>query len=389
MTATAAELALMQGAPPPAERQVTLANWQEGPFNRWAFQHVSEVVPSAVLSRGDGPMLELPSAPVDLDPLLGNFLERTYTDGFLVLQDGCVIYERYLNGMTAHTLHLLQSVSKSFCSALTGTLLERGVVQLDAPVRDYVPELWDSAYGDATIANLLDMTASVVFSEEYADPASDVQTQDRVAGWRPRRPDDPETTYAFLRGLRKDGEHGRIFQYCSASTDALAWVLERATGRRYSDLLGTELWSRLGAEHDAAITVDSAGFGFANGGMSVTLRDLARFGWLMLNGGGLNGIRVTPEAWARRQLEHGNSSLMSDGDFKAAYPNGSYNSKWWVVGDEPRTFYGVGIYGQYVWVVPAARLVIAKVSSLPRALDPDVTRDHHMTFRALAEQLSQ
>jgi CubicO group peptidase (beta-lactamase class C family) len=389
MTPTAADLALMQGAPPPSERQVTLANWQEGPFNRWAFQHVSEVVPCAMLPRGDGPVLELPSAPEDLDAVLGDFLERTYTDGFLVLRDGRIIYERYLNGMAPHTPHLLQSVSKSFCSALTGTLAERGVVQLDAPVRDYVPELWASAFGDATLGHLLDMTASVVFSEEYADPGSEVQAQDRAAGWRPRRPEDPESSYAFLAGLRKAGEHGRAFQYCSASTDALAWVLERATGRRYCELLAAELWAHLGAEHDAAITVDSAGFGFANGGMSVTLRDLARFGWLMLNGGGLDEHRVAPERWAVRHLEPGNPLPMSDGDFKTAYPNGSYSSKWWCTGDARQTFYGVGIYGQYVWIVPAARIVLAKLSSVPRALDPEVTRDHHVTFRGLVEHLEK
>ena len=297
MTATAAELALMQGTPPPADRLVTLANWQEGPFNRWAFQHVSEVVPCAVLGRGDGPVLPLPHALEDLDPLLDGFLERTYTDGFIVLRDGRIVYERYCNGLTDRTPHLLQSVSKSFASALVGSLVERGLVELERPARDYVPELWSSGFGDATVGQLLDMSASIVFSEEYADPSSEVQAQDRAAGWRPRHPGDPENSYAFLCSLRKDGEHGRTFQYCSASTDALAWVLERASGRRYADLLATELWQRLGAEHDAWITVDSAGFGFANGGMCVTLRDLARFGHLMLNGGGVNGVRITPSSW--------------------------------------------------------------------------------------------
>ena len=386
MTATAAELALMQGMPPPDERLVTLANWQEGPFNRWAFQHVSEVVPCAVLGRGAGPVLPLPHALEDLDPLLDGFLERTYTDGFIVLRKGRIVYERYCNGLTERTPHLLQSVSKSFASALVGSLVEKGLVELERHARDYVPELWSSGFGDATVGQLLDMSASIVFSEEYADPASEVQAQDRAAGWRPRHPGDPENSYAFLCSLRKDGEHGRTFQYCSASTDALAWVLERASGRRYADLLAAELWQRLGAEHDAWITVDSAGFGFANGGMCVTLRDLARFGHLMLNGGGVNGVRITPSPW----VEHGrrdNTRLMADGDFKAAYPRGFYADKWWHTGDERGTFYGVGIYGQYVWIVPKSQLVIAKLSSLPSALDPSMTAAHHSMFRSLTDTL--
>jgi len=395
--ATAAELGLMRGAPPPSGQLVTLANWQDGPFNRWAFQHVGEIVPSAPLSRGIGPVLQLDAAHEDLGerPLatvscgstVDEFLRNTYTDAFLVLQDGRIRYEGYFNGMTAGSLHLLQSVSKSFCGALAGTLVERGVLELAAPARTYVPELWDSAFGDATIAELLDMTASVRFREEYADPASEVQGQDRSGGWRPRRPDDPESSYAFLRSLRANGPHGRAFQYCSATTDALAWVLERATGRRYTELLANEVWSRLGAEHDAAITVDSTGFAFANGGLCVTLRDLARFGLLMLEGGGTNGFRVAPAEWSRRHLREGDPALAGDSDFAAAYPNGSYSTKWWCTGDSHGTFYGVGIYGQFLWLVPDSKLVLAKLSSLPRALDPDVTRDHHRAFAELASML--
>ena len=98
-------------------------------------------------------------------------------------------------------------------------------------------------------AGVPDMTAAVDFDESYADPDSHVQAQDRAAGWRPRRLDDPSDGYTFLRSLRGGSEHGRAFQYCSATTDVLAWVLERATGRRYPDLLSDHLWAQLGAEH--------------------------------------------------------------------------------------------------------------------------------------------
>lgn len=394
--ATAAELGLMEGAPPPAGQHVTLANWQEGPFNRWGFQHASELVPSAVVTRGDGPVLPLDDAAEDLDalrlaelpgsPTLAAFLEDTYTDGFLILQGGRIRYERYFNGMGPRTTHLLHSISKSFCGAVAGNLVERGLLDLGAPVSTYVPELWQSAFGDATIAQLLDMTAAVVFSESYEDPASEVQAQDRAAGWRPRRSEDPENSYVFLASLRGDGSHGERFQYCSATTDALAWVLERTSGRRYPRLLAETVWAAIGAEHDASITVDTAGFAFANGGLSVTLRDLARFGRLMLDGGGSDGFRAAPAAWARRHLG-GDPALVAGSDFAAAYPNGSYSTKWWCTGDANGTFYGSGIYGQFLWIVPERSLVIAKLSSLPRPLDPAVTRDHHRAFHELAAVL--
>lgn len=394
---TAAELGLMQGAPPPPEKLVTVSTWQEGPHNRWAFQHVSEVVPTALLPRGDGPVLELERDEADLTDLplgegeaqttLGSFLTRSYTDGFLVLRGRTVLYERYFNGMTPATPHLLMSVSKSLAGMLAGEFVESGTIDLAAPVAEYVPELWESAYGNATVAHLLDMTAALEFDENYADQASHVQAQDRAAGWRPRRIDDPGDTYAFLRGLRPAGPHGERFQYCSATTDVLAWVLERATGRRYPELLAECLWARIGAEHDAQITVDGAGFAFANGGVCTTLRDLGRVGLLVLEGGGDDRHRIASDAWVARMRAGGDPAHVVGSDFGAAYPDGSYRSKWWLPGDGRGTVYGVGIYGQFVWIDPTSGVVIVKLSSLPAALDPLVTREHHRAFRALAAAL--
>jgi CubicO group peptidase (beta-lactamase class C family) len=396
--ATAADLGLMVGSPPEPAQLVTTSSWQEGPRNRWAFQHVGELVPSAVVSRGTGPVLPLVSALEDLSTVrldgvecsstLEGFLQATYTDGFLVLKDGAILCERYFNGMRPATRHVLHSVSKSLCGVLTGTLAESGAVDLAESASTYVPELWDSAYGDATVAQLLDMTASLEFDEDYAHPDSDVQAQDRVAGWRPRRLEDPESSYDFLRGLSRNGAHGRSFQYCSATTDVLAWVLERATGRRYQELLADELWSRIGAEHDAFVTVDGAGFAFANGGVSVSLRDLGRFGHLVLSGGSVGGHRACSATWAARIRGGSDPELMNGTDFAREFPRGSYRAQWWLTGDATSPFFGVGIYGQFVWIDPTAGIVIVKLSSLPKALDTVVTRDHHRAFASVAAALA-
>jgi 6-aminohexanoate-oligomer exohydrolase len=298
------------------------------------------------------------------------------------------VFERYFNGMQPGSRHLLMSVSKSLCGILAGGIVETGAVDLDAAVATYVPELWDSTYGDATISQLLDMTASLEFDEDYANPESEVQAQDRAAGWRPRRIEDPENSYEFLRALRPDGQHGRAFQYCSATTDVLAWVLERATGRRYPDLLGDALWSRVGAEHDAFITVDPAGFAFANGGVSVSLRDLARFGLLVLEGGSIGSHRVCSNDWAARIRAGADARLMAGADFARVYPAGSYRAQWWNTGGDGTAFFAVGIYGQFLWIDPTADVVIVKLSSLPNALDPGVTHDHHRAFEAVVAALS-
>jgi len=387
----------MLGAPPESGQLVTTASWQEGPKNRWAFQHVSELVPSAVVSRGTGPVLPLPSSPEDLSEIplegvecgstLGAFLQETYTDGFLVLRSGRILCEQYFNGMEKTSRHLLMSISKSLCGVVAGSLLESGIVDLSATVSTYVPELWESAYGDATVAHLLDMTASLEFNEDYADPNSEVQAQDRAAGWRPRRLEDPENSYLFLRSLRRKGRHGRAFQYCSATTDVLAWVLERAAGRRYPELLAECLWSQIGAEHDALVTVDEAGFAMANGGVSVSLRDLARFGYLVGNGGSVRLHRACSSEWAVRIRAGGDPKLLRETDFGREFPRGSYQAQWWVTGNEAGAFESRGIYGQFLWIDPVSDVVIVKLSSLPKALDPTVTRDHHRAFASIAAAL--
>jgi CubicO group peptidase (beta-lactamase class C family) len=143
--ATAAELGLMSGAPPFApERLVTLANWQDPPFNRWAFQHVAELIPTVSISRWGGDVWELPHDERDLSAIrvhadglakpLDAFLERTYTDGLVILHGGRIVDERYFNGMAPDSRHLLMSVSKSITSAVCGVLVARGLLAPDAAV---------------------------------------------------------------------------------------------------------------------------------------------------------------------------------------------------------------------------------------------------------------
>ncbi len=362
---------------------VTLDNWQAGPANRWAFQHVDDVVRTAVVSRGSGPVLSLMEGAAFASTDLPDFLQHTYTDAMLILRGREVLFERYLNGMTPATRHLLMSVSKSLCSSVVGRYVAAGSIDVSALVPTYLPELAGSAYGEATVQEVLDMTVAVAYDETYHDPASEVQTHDRVAGWRTSRDGDPADTFAFLAELRKSGEHGTTFQYCSANTDVLAWILERVTGRGYAELLSTDLWARIGAEHDAYVTIDRSGFPMANGGVCVTLRDVARFGRVILDGGvGPDGVSVAPAGWVADTRRGGDPAAAEEG-MRDVHPNGSYRNQFWISGDEHGCFYGVGIHGQYVWMDPAADVVIAKLSSLPEADDTGEWAEHVAFFESL------
>jgi len=366
---------------------VTLSNWQDAPQNRWAFAHVDELVPTVDVRRGRGDAVSIRTTPASsaaLDervPELAGFLAGSFTDAFMVLQHGEIVDERYLDGFRPEDRHLLMSVSKSLCGLAVGRLVGRGLIDPQQVVARYVPELVGSAYGDATIQQVLDMTVAVDYNEDYRDPDSHVQAQDRVAGWRPRRGNDAADTYAFLRGLRKSGEHGRVFQYCSAGTDVLAWVVESVTGTRFATALGTELWSKLGCEEDADITVDSGGFAFANGGVSCTLRDLGRVGELMLRGGLVDGRRVIPEAWVTDTIRGGDPAAVASGSpFQRVHPKGSYRNQWWVTGNERGNYYAVGIHGQFIWVDPLSDSVIVKFSSWPEPITEEWSRSHAAAF---------
>ncbi len=360
----------------------TLRTWQEPVINRWAFRHLDEIVPTATISHV--PLSER-RVSVGLGaaaavPELRARLEATFTDAFVVERGGEVVAEHYAPGFGPEDRHLLMSVSKSLCGIVIGTLIDEGLLDTGARTDRYLPELGESAFGDATVRQLLDMTAAVDYSEEYTDPDSEVQTHDRAAGWRPRRAGDPADVYEFLTTLGRSRPHGERFQYCSAVTDVLAWLAERVTDERYADVLSERLWSRLGCEREARIGVDLGGFSFANGGVACTARDLVRVGRLMLDGGTALGERVVSEAWVAETLAGADPALSAEARKREVFPNFSYRNQWWSVGDERGSVHAVGIHGQYIWLDPATDTVIVKFSSEPLPVSADSSRANARIF---------
>lgn len=352
------------------------AEWLSPPRHRDAFHRIDSFLDTVDIPAGaaapvaladasdevDWAALELPQAS-GRTTSLGGFLTASATDAFLVLRGTSVVYERYFGGNTATTRHIAMSVSKSFCGMLAGVLAGDGMLDTAAAVTDYVPELAGGAYGGATVRQLLDMTAAPDFDMTYLGPDTAVQLGDRCAGWRPRRGDEPGGTREFLRSLSGHGRHGRAFQYCSATTDVLAWVLERAAATPYPQLMRERLWRHLGAEADALITVDEFGIPYACAGMAMRLRDLARFGLLLQAHGRRSGTQVIPASWI--------TETRTGGDFDASegsHQQVTYRNQWWIP-DHGAAMYAVGIFGQYLWVDLQRHITIAKFSSNAHPVD--------------------
>ena len=234
----------MKVAPSPTN-PLPLMEWDRAPWNRWSFHHMREILPTVEVWRGNGVVLPMPRREKNLDGLsvnslqaapstLSKFLDETYTDGFLVMHRGAIVYERYFGTMTPRSLHLSQSVAKSVVGMAAGILIGRGELDPTQQISLYLPELRETAWAGATLQQVLDMTTGVKFDETYTDPHSDIGQLDVASGWKPIPPEsDPEFKWPThiweqIIGLKdRTRPHGAAFEYRSIETDVLAFAMER------------------------------------------------------------------------------------------------------------------------------------------------------------------
>jgi len=358
----------------------TIANWRSNPFSHWSFRSIREIIPVADIEPTAGAPMDLPQAGQPLKgfelrlggglPMtLPDFLQTTATDGLVVLKDGSVVFEFYANGMTDRTPHILMSASKSIAGLIAGLLQQRGELAVDAPVSEYVPEVAGTAYQGATVRHLLDMRAGVILTDEQAN------AYEAATNWGPAVQGQAAAgLQAFFTHLTAAAPiHGGAFSYISANTDLLGWVMERATGRRFADLVSHLLWQPMGAAHGAYVTVDGGGAPRCTGGLCATVRDFARIGQLLVDGGRRGGISIIPAAWIDDITANGDRDAWRTGQwgesFAALSRNMSYRSGWYNIHDQPQLLFAMGVYGQNLFIDRANRIVIAKVSSQSAATD--------------------
>jgi CubicO group peptidase (beta-lactamase class C family) len=383
---------------------VTLDNWQSAAQLHWTFQHVAEILPTATISRGAGPVAELPDKPVELTDIplfdktngrrttVGDVMAATVTDGWIVTQHGKVLGEYYYGGMTADTQHLLMSVSKSLVGMVVGALSSAGALDVNAQLTHYVPALANSGYAGATVRNLLDMRSGIKFSEDYLEPLAEVRLIEQAIGWAPRTVADlPSTMYDFLVTLQQKSPHGGPFEYRSCETDVLGWICEAAGGMRMPELMSQMLWAKLGARTDATIGVDSVGTGMFDGGINACLSDLVRFGSLFLNGGtSLTGERVVSLSWIADTFAGGldSRSAFADSPGDNRMPGGMYRNQCWFPYKGNNVLLCLGIHGQMIYVNRSAGMVAAKLSSWPLPQDATMLFPTIAAFDEIAATIS-
>jgi CubicO group peptidase (beta-lactamase class C family) len=393
--------ALMVGTPPPPDK---LVRWADGshfrfPNTRWSFSHMREVMPTADVWRGSGKPSHFARAEQKLDTVAytdmdgiartwGEALAKTWTDGVVVVHRGRIVYEKYFGALEPHFPHIAMSVTKSFVGLLATMLEHEGKLDPSAPVTRYVPELAATAYGDATVRQVMDMTTGVQYSENYADPKAEIFGYMTAGAFLPAPPgaELPGSFFDFLKTLKKEGEHDQAFAYKTVNTEVLSWIVQRVSGQALPQLLAQRLWQKLGAEEDAYLLVDRTGTASGGGGLNATLRDMARVGEMMRLKGRFNGQQIVPAAVVADIAAGADQAKFA----KAGYttlPNWTYHNQWWI--SDQGYYMARGIYGQAIYVDPKSELVIARFGSHPIAANSVQDPIILPAYRAIAKHLNR
>ncbi|MBR9830385.1 MAG: serine hydrolase [Oceanospirillales bacterium] len=377
----------MQGSPPAVDKRVRLADGSffSFPALRYSVGHMNEFLPTTLVSRRNTAPSELPYAQSDalttsIDALTftpwgqdkqtswADALDKTYTDGILIMHKGKVIYERYRGGFKDYERHALMSVTKSLTGTLALDLIHQGLIDENLPISHYIPELKDSGFGDASVKNVLNMTAGIDFDEDYADPKSEIWVFSAAGNPlpKPKGYQGPTGYYEYLPLVQKAGEHGQAFAYKTANTEVIGWLVARVTGMSVADYLEERVWSKIGMERAALFQVDELGTPFAGGGLNASLRDLARFGELMRNNGRIGDQQILhPKVVAdiRAGAEH---PVFTQPEYPGQ-ADWSFRGMWWVTGNAQSPFMARGVHGQNIYINPEKEVVIVRFASHPKA----------------------
>ncbi|MFK7887475.1 MAG: serine hydrolase domain-containing protein [Gammaproteobacteria bacterium] len=276
------------------------------------------------------------------------FLDTSDTTGLVVVAGGEVISEQYRRGRSAQTLERTYSVSKAVLSALIGVALQDGLIQIDAPVTRYVPELAarDENFSQILVGDLLNMRSGIAYTSGITFPFLNA---------------DDALLYYYHDFESIIIEHMTIaeppgaFDYHQYNTALLGLILRRVTGTTVADYLQSKLWTPLGAEFPAQWVTDAQGFEAMASGLHATPMDLAKLGLLYLRGGQKDGHSLIPASWTA--LSDADSATLEQDTGSRPYRHG-----WWLVPQPTGAwdFSATGSYGQYVYISPESDVVIVR-----------------------------
>lgn len=376
----------MQGFPPPEDKRLSTidGSFFQFPALRYSVVRMREFMPTTNVSRGLGlgssftyaldhkiDNVEFKPWNADSSMTWMESLTKSYTDGIIILHEGKVVYEKYFSDLTETRVHAVMSVTKSLTGTLAAIMVAEGILDENKFVKEYVPELSESAFGDATVRQVMDMTTGLKYSENYADPNADIWAFSAAGNPLPKPKDykGPIGYYEYLQTVQKQGAHGEFFGYKTVNSDALGWIMAKVSGKSVDDLLEERIWSKMGMELDSYYQIDALATPFAGGGFNAGLRDLARFGEMIRNKGQWQDKQLIPEEAVLDIMKGGSKEAFTKSTYgrKGNLKEWSYRNMWWITHNEHNAFAARGVHGQTIYIDPVAEMVLVRLASHPVA----------------------
>jgi len=380
------------------DTQPTLANWRLPPFNREAFSKVREIIPTASINRIKGTAVENNESVnkkltvkigENEETVLDEFLRKTTADAFHVSHKGKTIYTWHSDYCSSTTPHIIFSVSKSLTALLIGCVIDEGLLSEETLVSQIIPEAKGGAFEEASVRDLLDMSVSSNFIEDYEATSGIFLDYRQSTGWNPQDIDDTSHLKSFLLSLKKNThKHGEKFEYHSTNTDMLGIIIEKCAGKKYAQYFFEKLMKPLGARDEAYVTLDSMGTSRAAGGICISANDIMSICEMVrCYGKNSQGEQVFPENWIKDILNSDSDKKFSlDGHYDI-FPEGLYRSKWYRPYTSRNVLFGLGIHGQWIWIDFEKELSIVCLSSEPKPIIKNNIKQMSDVFNQITNQL--
>ena len=376
----------------------TLENWRLPPFNRNAFSNVREIIPTSKLNKITYPYSsdnDFKNLNLKVSGFSGNnlkleeFLKTTTVDAFCVSSKGKPVFQWSSEYSSCSQPHIIFSVSKSMTALLVGCLIEDGLIEEDTLVSNIFPETFGSAFEDASVRNLLDMSVSSNFVEDYLATSGIFINYRQSTGWNPQDIRKLSDLKSFLFTLKRGkGHHGQKFEYHSTNSDMLGLIIEKLTGKKYGELFYERLLKPLEAQDEAYISVDRVGTPRAAGGICISARDLLKICEMVRRlGKNQEGMQVFPKSWIEDILTGASDKEFILDGHSDIFPQGLYRSKWYRPYPNRSLLFGLGIHGQWIWIDFDSQLSIVCLSSDPKPIMKNNIVLMEKVFNQITEQL--
>ena len=378
--------------------KISLENWRTYPYNRIAFSTVDKILPYKVIHKGrknirfdskieDISFLEFTNKYNEKQTII-NFFEKNLTDSFQLFKKGNKIFEWFDNYNLRNNRHILFSVSKSLTSLAIGLLEENKLIDSNQEIIFYIPEIRNSAFDNATIRNLLDMTISTKFKEEYLDKTGIFNLYREATGFNPKTSNNNIGLKDFLKLMPKSKEkHGSHYHYCSPNTDLLGWIIEKVTETSFSNYFSKEIFQKCNPKYDAFITLDHENSPRTAGGICMVIDDLAKIAEMVRCRGSLENKQIIKEKTISELVDYNNDYNWPTIEKGNIFPNGSYRSQWYQTGLKNREIFASGIHGQKIWIDPLNEISIIMLSSRKQPLSPSFEKNFSLMCLEICRNL--